>query len=103
MAAAIANHLLFTPNDMKLAQSTAAPMSTYRYGTWMSGFLKMTIKKVQIKIKKLFYSMIYCIFFSYFVQYDLRWNSPAPTNNLKKKRVNQVLSKVNPTRLIGIK
>lgn len=41
-AAAMANHLLFTPNDMKLAQTTAAPMSTYRYGTWMSGFLEVT-------------------------------------------------------------
>lgn len=43
MAEHIANHLLFTPKDMKLAQSTAAPMSTYRYGTWMSGFLEKTM------------------------------------------------------------
>ncbi|TNN84865.1 Guanine nucleotide-binding protein G(I)/G(S)/G(O) subunit gamma-T2 [Liparis tanakae] len=28
---------------MKLAHSTAAPMSTYRYGTWMSGFLEKTM------------------------------------------------------------
>lgn len=41
MEAAIANHRLFTPKDMKLEQSTAAPMSTYRYGTGMSGFLEM--------------------------------------------------------------
>lgn len=38
-AAPRANQRRFTPKDMKLAHSTATPMSTYRYGTGMSGFL----------------------------------------------------------------
>lgn len=32
---------------MKLEQSTAAPMSTYRYGMGMSGFLQMDSKQTE--------------------------------------------------------